>query len=447
MKRYILLMSLGLLLSSSVLAQKATIVDSKIVEENDRVEVTFSTRIGKLKSDERLSLIPVIYHGDTVACLDTLSVVGRNRRISQERLGLNSGDLRYEKSGQVVFYNNSVAYQSWMGDISMRLESKVESCCTEHPGETQEVVQKRPIRYDVVLAVADSVTTPISPIETELDPVLMPFLSSVEKYDTLSDPRDIVKAKAAGALILCFRMGSTEIDPSYRNNADILNKISHVVGLIEKDPNANLSRIQLAGSSSPDGRLSTNTVMTDKRIESFKQYISTNILSQAQMIETINVGEDWDGLRTIIDASDMEYKDEVLYIIDNVSDIKERKKQLKALRDGSPYYHMFIHFFPQLRSVGFIHIFYDSKPSPDVVNTNTAIELYNKAYYADALDVLLDVSETALTVGLKGVCQMMLGQYDLAQQTLTRAVEMGDVKASANLKQLEKLRAVKQATN
>lgn len=61
------------------------------------------------------------------------------------------------------------------------------------------------------------------------------------------------------------------------------------------------------------------------------------------------MGEDWEGLRHLVDVSDMPDRDKVLAIIDFVDLNMGREKQLMDLKGGVPYKWMLANLFPQLR--------------------------------------------------------------------------------------------------
>ena len=88
-------------------------------------------------------------------------------------------------------------------------------------------------------------------------------------------------------------------------------------------------------------------------------YISNFV--DSSYIETVNLGENWDDLRDLIEQSGMPYRQEVLDIIDNYTVAEDRKEKLKNLHVGIPYRYINEQFFPQLRCAHYIQIFYDKK--------------------------------------------------------------------------------------
>ncbi|MEG2856818.1 hypothetical protein [Bacteroides sp.] len=428
MKKYIL--SIVTLLSVSSL-QAQIVTDYKIKERDGKVSVSFSTQLPKVKSNEKLTLTPVLYNGDKMKSLEPIVAMGCKRKISERRVGdaVNKDNTRY---------TTTVAYEPWMSEVSLRIDQKTSSCCTEKVLHSYDVVTSIPIRYDVVISKMEPIVselTSIQKIDTE-----GPYLYPMSEYRAITEDFDVLRAE--GALIVYFKQGSMVIDPDFENNKKSLEQIRKVLALIEVDPQVSLGKIVLAGASSPEGSLLRNKDISLKRANALKSHLGEDVNSEAGLFETINIGEDWTGLRKMVETSDMQYKQQVLDIIDNVPVRQGREKQLMGLKWGRPYNYMLAHFFPKLRSAGYIRIFYESKPSPDFEKTNQAVDEYNNGAYRDALTRLEGVQPTATTEDIRGVCYMMLGDYIKAETTLNQAVSLGSKQAADNLLQLQKLKAI-----
>lgn len=434
--RKIILLSLFILICISGFAQNIRIEESKVKESDDQVFVSFIVVADKIKSNERLTLIPTLYNGDKSQTLTPIIIVGYNRAISDKRHNAVQG-IR-TKHNQRIPYALSVPYQSWMADVSLRVDRKIESCCTEQMLVSQAVAQNRPIRYDVTLPKIEVMQEELSPLK-KLD-AETPFLAPMTEYKIVKENFDVMRAE--GALIIHFRQGKKIIDPTFEENGKSLTQIINVLDLIAKDPATSIGKIVLAGASSPEGTAKLNDFLAEQRIQVLRDFLNSKTTLSLSQIESVNIGEDWTGLRKMVEQSNMQYKNEVLDIIDYVPVMKGREKQLMDLKQGGPYNYMKEHFFPKLRSAGYIRVFYESKPDAAFERSNEAIELYNNKEYRDALIRLEGVKSTAATENIRGVCHMMLGEYDKAGAALNKAVELGNTEATESLRQLEKLKAV-----
>lgn len=440
MKKEILLTIGLLLLCTNVFAQNTTVTDSKIREKDDKVTVTFTVVTDKVKNNERVTLTPILFNGDKRAELKPVIIAGRKRMITDRRKSSVQG-IRTQKD-QHIPYDVTIPYEKWMSSVSFMIDRKVESCCKERESAplplatTQNVV----IRYDVAPPYVEPVKSALS--EVEQQDIKSPFLAPMAEYTAFKENRDMMRTE--GALIIRFKQGNSVINPDFEDNASSLEQVREVLELIESDKNASVGKVVLAGASSPEGSIKFNDELAQKRARALQSYLKDKTHTGINLVESINLGEDWVGLRQLVEQSDMQYKQEVLDIINDVPVVQGRKKQLMDLKGGRPYKYMLEHLFPQLRSAGYIRIFYESKPDEQFVKTNDAISLYNNNEYNDAIARLDGVPPTAVTENIRGTCYMMIGQYDKAQQHLNRAVQMGNTQATESLEQIKKLQSVQQ---
>ncbi|MEG1665224.1 MAG: hypothetical protein RR286_07945, partial [Mucinivorans sp.] len=349
-----------------------------------------------------------------------------------------TGALR-TRSNQQIPYSVSFPYEPWMADLSLRLECGLAYCCVQNNLYGLSLITSKPIRYDVVLEPIKPLPIELSAIE-KLD-VELPFLYPVKDYASFQEDVDVLRAE--GALLIHFRQGSVDVDPSFGDNQKTLDKITEILHLIAIDSLSTLEKVVLAGASSPEGTSQKNDILAQKRADALQDYLGVNISTRANLFEVVNVGEDWTGLRQMVAASNMEYKDLVLKTIDQYTVKQGREVELMKLKWGRPYNYMMEHFFPKLRSAGYIRLFYERKPSMELNETNQAIELYNQRSYADVLTRLENVKPTAVSEGMRGACYMMLGQYDKAEATLKNAITLGSRDAATQLEHLQKLLLVK----
>ena len=432
-----ILLFLGVLLTTGLLAQKVEVSNPKIREHSDKVTISFTAKFDKLSSNEKLILTPVLYNKGDVKELSSIVVAGRNRLISDKRMG----HLEAIKSTESLSipYSVTIPYENWMDDVSLRLDRTVENCCNQRQLPMQRIISNQPIRYDVILP-------PIEPVKVELTATQQmahnnPFLLPMDEYSPALESFDA--PRAAGAQIVRFKQGKVIIDRNYLDNKKALELVRQVVDLILQDPYASLGKIVLAGGSSPEGLATLNDKISLQRVNALKQTLCNDVNVPDDLFEIINLGEDWVGLRQMVKASTMAHKALVLDIIDTYSVQQGREVQLMKLKRGVPYKYMAKYFFPLLRNAGYIRVYYNTKAMPDFGQTNKAIGHYNIKEYAAALVCLENVKPTAITENIKGVCVMMAGDYSKAEQHYQKAIELGSEQAVVNLHQLSKLKSIK----
>ena len=435
MKKNILLL-LGILLTTSLMAQKVQISNPNIREHSDQVTISFTAKLDKLSSNEKLIVTPVLYNKGGEKELFSIVVAGRNRLISDKRMGYPAATKSTDSLSMP--YSVTIPYENWMGEVSMRLNRTVEDCCNLQQLPIQGVFSNQLIRYDVILPPIDSIAAELT--ATQKLGLNNPFLRPMDEYSPASVNFDA--PRAAGAQIIRFKQGKVVIDRNYLANKQALEVVKSVVDLVLQDPYASLGKVVLAGGSSPEGLATLNDRVSLQRVTALKQTLCDDVDVQDDLFEIINLGEDWVGLRQMVASSTMAHKESVLDIIDTYSVQQGREVKLMKLKRGVPYKYMAKHFFPLLRNAGYIRVYYNTKATPDFEQTNKAIGHYNIKAYAAALDCLEDVKSTAITENIKGVCVMMAGDYSKAEQHYEKAIALGSEQAVINLQQLIKLKSI-----
>ena len=175
-----------------------------------------------------------------------------------------------------------------------------------------------------------------------------------------------------------YRLGYRYVDTSLRNNGAVLRNLC---AKIEKSlQEETLEKVVIYSYTSPDGSNKANTALAARRADSLESWILRNTPLPAPMLEKNSGGIAWDLLRDAVSKSEMQYKAEVLRILDNtpvwVFDdnnrvVSSRKKELMDLKGGIPYRYMYEHLFPDLRSSVSV-LLYISVPEPQAEETKPA---------------------------------------------------------------------------
>ena len=107
--------------------------------------------------------------------------------------------------------------------------------------------------------------------------------------------------------------------------------------------------ITVTGYSSPEGSYEANERIAKRRAQALKNFLNMKNTSIPVEIRVEWIAEDWGRLAEIVRASDMEDKESVLNIIDNVDVFKGREMKLRLLSGGKPWTYMLREYFPKLR--------------------------------------------------------------------------------------------------
>lgn len=198
--------------------------------------------------------------------------------------------------------------------------------------------------------------------EAKLFNLDMALNMNTESLSSSQNPDErFVAENEEGAILIHFSRSATIIDRYYQENNTSLVTLASVLKMIQVSDDSRVSKIVVAGFASPEGLLSENERLAQKRAFAVRNFILANSTVHADSIYLYNGSEDWRGLRKLVAASDMEAKNEILRIIDNVPIKAGREKRLMDLAGGAPYRWMALHFFPKLRNAAYIKVYYTDK--------------------------------------------------------------------------------------
>ena len=105
----------------------------------------------------------------------------------------------------------------------------------------------------------------------------------------------------------------------------------------QADPSIKVNRLDIIGYASPEGSLANNKRLSEGRAMALRDYLATRYDFARNQYHIIFGGENWEGLVNALDTIDIEYKDEILDIIEYTSLEQGRESKLMKLRGGVPY--------------------------------------------------------------------------------------------------------------
>lgn len=293
-----------------------TFSDVKITRLDDNLNVTFNVNPNKktIRSNYKLILSPYIYSEGDTTNLMPIEIVGwlksrRDRQVAilTHQQSENNSILLTKK--ERANYSVTIPYNSKMQKVKLGVKQTMEGCC-----DTKTL-------SDDYVASANFYQPPV-----------------------VTPPQPVKKIIIKEAIIF-FHLSSTIVDPEFMGNSRSLNYLMSDLG------NA-IEKIDIIGFASPEGIIQKNDNLAIARAEALKEYLLKNNQKISNTtFNLINGGENWVGLREMVEKSEMPYRTEVLNIIDNVTVENGRMKQLMELHSGVPYRYMLKEFFPRLRNV------------------------------------------------------------------------------------------------
>jgi outer membrane protein OmpA-like peptidoglycan-associated protein len=361
-------------------------------------------------------------------------------------------------------YHISVPYEAWMSNAALDVEEDLCGC-----GDANKVARSR---------IFDAPTKNVIPQPIyKVRPQLAYIQPEVEK----------VKARTQiENAFLDFPRGKSEILPAFGNNPGELAKIDKMIKTISTNKDITVRTVSMTGYASPESSEGFNNELSRARAESLMKYFMKNSNLLPTLFETRMGGEDWDGLRILLEDFPLSNKSEIFRLMNTISDLDTREKEISKVGGGRPYKIMYEQLYPKLRRVvcrvdytvkdfsieeakenlqyaphllslnemylvantyeagspEFVRVFEVARsefPNDPVANLNGAAAALEKGNLNDALKYLQQADpSTPEYANNMGIYQMLKGDYREAEKFLKRAESEGLNAARANLAELRK---------
>lgn len=155
-----------------------------------------------------------------------------------------------------------------------------------------------------------------------------------------------------------FKQGIYKLELDFENNEKNLESFIARMHRLYTERRFAIKSIRIVGGASPEGNSKFNRLLSDKRAEAITSYLRSYMALPDSLIQVISPGVDWEGLERLVEASDLEYRDEILNIVRNTPEwivkdgkvVDGRKRQLMMLKGGKAWWEMYDKLFPTLRS-------------------------------------------------------------------------------------------------
>lgn len=285
---------------------------------------------------------------------------------------------------------------------------------------------------------------------------------------------------------IAFRLDKDRIDRGYKSNASILDEVDRKVESILEDRALTLTGMTIEGWASPEATEAYNRSLSQRRAEAFADHLSRTYGIRRADMTVRGCGEDWPGVERLVRASHLEYKSDLLAILDKYKG-DARDPQIRALRGGAAFRELASGIYakvrrtdytltytvrafdleearerlrtsPRLLSLNEMYIVAGSYPAdskeykevfriaaevfPDdpVALNNVAATLLEEGKVDEALETLRRISgETPETLNNIAIAHALLGESDEAKRYFEEARTRGDKAAEANLAELERV--------
>ncbi|WP_321332221.1 DUF3868 domain-containing protein [uncultured Bacteroides sp.] len=295
----------------------------------------------KLSPDESLTVTPVLKAPGKQVELLPIIILGRERQRVDHRhevlAGTTASRTQKEAPHALVVendenrfhrfvYKTTVPFEDWMRNGVLLFRSR-ECGCNGKPAEVYED------------KIVEGFTIP--------DPEVYPLVKGIDArllslVSILTPPADADTLHVVRGRIP-FGTASHDYEVYY--------PLRDAVRAVQQQAGVTLTKVILTGYGSPAGDFRKNNRKGLSAALSLKEYLVGRSVAGKISPEVAWVAEDWDSIRSLVQSSDMLFREATLDIIDHVEVSKGREDMLKELAGGVPYRYLSKRIFPKVRRV------------------------------------------------------------------------------------------------
>lgn len=433
-----------------------------INREGKYLTVKMNLDLNKLDVDANRAVLltPRLVNGTDSLDLPAVGIYGRRRYYYYVRNGIGSisgeSETIYRASSKPdsVAYNNLAEYEKWMDGATLKFHRSDWGCCHEIVAEYEGILGRHREAF-------------------------FPELIFVQPKAEIMKSRSL-----SGSAYIDFPVDQTVIYPDYRRNTTELGKIQATIDSVRNDKDVTITSVWLKGFASPESPYKHNTELAIGRTAALKKHIGQLYHFADSIIQTDYEPEDWAGLRRYVEQSNINYRAEILTLID--SDMEPDAKEAKIKRTyPDEYRFMLQNFYPALRHTDY-RIDYNIRkfnkveeikrimaeqpqklslnefylvagkyepgtdeftdvfetavrmfPNDEIANLNAANAAIRRDDFATARRYLDKAGDSAEAVYARGALAIREKDYDTARRYLGKAKEMGLEKAALTLEELD----------
>ena len=318
-------------------AEEGEISNLTVERNGGDVRVTMNIDISNISvgRDETIIITPIVTNDERKVTMPSIELMGRRAYLYYMRDGEKSETenpfaaqrvaKRAEKKAgvkQVIDYEASFGFEEWMRGSKVAIREGLCGCGTLRTENTKTFANFGHTIYEPQYT--------WSFIEPEPEPIK-------------------VRNESHSAYIN-FWVDRYDIRENYRNNAVELAGILESIAKVDDDKDLTITSITIEGWASPEATEIHNKVLSENRAKSLANYLSKKTGIKRSNIIAKGCGEDWVGLRALVDATPgLLYRDKVYAIIDSRYTLDEKDYLLSQLRPNTIYKRLMNEMYPKLR--------------------------------------------------------------------------------------------------
>jgi outer membrane protein OmpA-like peptidoglycan-associated protein len=354
--------------------------DIRMTRTDGQVTVEFTLETGRrvARAGHNQVIDPVLQSGGEERRLPSVIIRGRRSEVIDLRHELGGGERSGEpaagtlRAGESFDYAVTVPYESWMSGSQLIFEGTSVGCCTAEELAPELIAANVLYAEPVIETQVVEIPAPAAPSTGERLAVQYPFVAPAADFapfeQALHNPRQnslteqAITGAREGSISVFFAQGISAVDRNFGDNNRNLVELISVVRALTEAGDSEIAAIVIAGFTSPEGGAALNDRLAWNRAVAVKEFLVANTGVDSQRVRVFNGGDDWAGLRELVDRSDLYPRQRLLEIIDRTPTTGDaRLGELKRVDGGRPWQYMEANFFPRLRQAAYIKVYYENK--------------------------------------------------------------------------------------
>lgn len=181
-----------------------------------------------------------------------------------------------------------------------------------------------------------------------------------------------------------FEVGRSVLLQYYKNNGHEFARVDSVVRDIVGNKDITVSDIRIDGYASPEGNQRANLTLSRNRAQAFVGYLVRRYGLQSDLFHVTGHGADWAGLEKAVQATDADWKADVLNLLAEYKPGAGLERKLTALRGGKVYREMLDALYPPLRRTEYMFTYivrpFSVEEAREVIKTKPWMLSLNEMY-------------------------------------------------------------------
>lgn len=275
-----------------------TPIPMELIERNGSVDINYTiTTNGKhIKKKEQIMFTPLLTDGVRDVVMTGVVINGKK---------FEKRELRAIKKG------NHPASQDAIKIIALKKEPITATVDKVIPFEPW-MVNAQLIGYTVLNDKKNKVF-----IKKELMADGIDYTPPIVIIEQPEEIKKIIVTDIEDHALIHFSINSAKIKPNLDANTLNMNNATKLINDVLANKTTKLNGITIVGISSPDGSFKFNNELSKERTAIVETYLLNNTNIKKDMIHTMNIAEDWNGLSKLLEATTLSDKNKLIEIIDS----------------------------------------------------------------------------------------------------------------------------------